>query len=146
MGNPTFYNSATEWIGDNTIDLDADTFHVQLQTSSYTIDRDHDFRNDLSATEVSGTGYVTGGVALTGVTWTRVTGANGYSWFDFDDPTWSNATIALIRYAVLLKWRGGLASADELVCVWDLGQNYSPSGTEFKLVVPATGAFIHRGI
>jgi hypothetical protein len=145
MANPTFYNSFTEFVADGTIDLDTDTFGILLATSSYTIDKDHDFRNDITA-EVTGTGYTAGGVTLTSVTWVRTAGANGFTTFDFADPSWANATISDIRYAVLYKRRGGASSADELVCVWDLGQSITVNGTEFKLVVPTTGAFVLKGL
>lgn len=146
MGNPTFYNSFAEFVADGTIDLDTDTFGMMLLDNAHTVDPDHDFRNDVEGDEVSGTNYTAGGVTLSGVTWTRVTGANGGARFSFSTPTWPNVTVSNIRFAVLYKRRGGASSADELCAVWDLGQNFSPSGVEFKLNVPATGAFTLRGI
>lgn len=146
MGNPTFYNSFAEFVADGTIDLDTDTFGMLLLTSAHVVNPDHDFRNDVTADEVSGTNYTAGGVTLTSVTWTRVTGANGGAQFSFATPTWPNVTFSNARFAVLYKRRGGASSADELCAIWDLGQNFSPSGVEFKLVVPASGAFMLKGI
>lgn len=146
MGNPTFYNSFAEFVADGTIDLDTDTFGMMLLADGHTINPDHDFRNDVEGNEITGTNYTAGGVVLSSVTWTRITGAGGGARFSFATPTWPNLTASNIRYAVLYKRRGGASSADELVCVWDLGQNSSPAGVEFKLLVPASGAFTLRGV
>ena len=146
MANPTFYNSFAEFVADGTIDLDTDTFGMMLLTNAHVVDPDDDFRNDVETEELPATGnYATGGVTLTGVTWTRITGAGGGARFTFATPTWPNLTASNIRFAVLYKRRGGASSADEVCAVWDLGQNFSPAGVEFKLLVPATGAFTLRG-
>lgn len=146
MGNPTFYNSFAEFSSDGTIDLDNDTFGLMLLDNTHTIDPDHDFRNDVEGDEITGTNYTAGGITLTGVTWTRITGAGGGARFTFNTPTWPNLTASNIRFAVLYKRRGGASSADELCAAWDLDQTYSPSGVEFKLLVPAAGAFVKKGI
>ena len=47
------------------VDFDTDTIKVALLSSSYTPDQDaHDYFNDVSTYEVSGTGYTTGGNTL----------------------------------------------------------------------------------
>lgn len=144
MTNPQFYNSFFEWEGDNTIDMDAVTFGVMLLDNTHTFDPDDEFRSDIEADEVSGTGYTGGGVALSSVTYTRQTGANGYVMLDAADPSWASLDVNDIRFVALYVRRGGLSSADELVCLYDLGQDYSPSSVPFTLRIPATGLFRKR--
>jgi hypothetical protein len=47
------------------IDWDSDTIKVALLSSSYTPNQDtHDYFDDVSTYEVTGTGYTTGGITL----------------------------------------------------------------------------------
>ena len=143
----TFYNTFTRFCGNNTVDLDSDTFGCSLLTSSYTVDKDHDFRNDTDAFEIPATGgYTAGGVTLTGVTFLTTTGANGFTTFTFANPTWNPLTASNIQHALIYKRRGGASSADELCFVWTATNPISPNATQFTIVVPPTGAFRHLGI
>lgn len=58
------YHNLSKALMDGDIDLANDTIKVMLLTSSYTPDLDHDFVDDVSANEVSGTGYTAGGATL----------------------------------------------------------------------------------
>lgn len=143
----TFYNTFTRSLGNNTVDADADTFGMVLLNTGYTVDKDHDFRNDVDAFEIAGTGgYTTGGVDLTGVTWTVTTGANGFTTFTANAPVWNPLTAALIKHAVMFKRRGGASSADDLCVCWTFTNALSPNASPFTLVVPPTGLFRHLGI
>lgn len=60
---------ASKWYGNGLkaflsgdIDYDADTIKGALLDSGYTPDQAHDFWDDVSADEASGTGYTSGGV------------------------------------------------------------------------------------
>ena len=64
------YNSFPLYLGDGTIDLDSDTLKISLHTSSYTPDAGHSSYTDLDNEVANGSGYTTGGKALTTVTWT----------------------------------------------------------------------------
>lgn len=76
------------------IDFDSDTLKVSLLTSSYTPDLDaHDFFDDVSAYEVSGTGYTTGGASLANASVTA-TAANSWA------AAWSTATSYTLNYLV----------------------------------------------
>ena len=69
MPTPTVYNQfKLKQFNGNAIDLDTDTIKVMIVTSSYTPSQSHDFINDASANEVSGTGYTAGGYTVSGVT------------------------------------------------------------------------------
>ena len=136
-----FYDSLFQDLGENNVDLGADTFKIMLVTSSYTFDSAHNRRDDIT-NEVSGTGYSAGGATLGSVTWTSQ-GANDRSVWDFADPTWASSTITA-RAAIIYKSRGGAASADELVCMIDFEQDESSSNTEFKIQINSTGLFVMR--
>lgn len=121
-------------IAKGNIDLDTDTFHVLLCPSSYTPNQDtDDFRNDV--TEITGTGYSAGGVALTGVSVTYDAASNQVR-ITWTDPTWASATITA-RTAVICKWRGGASSADELVAYCTEATDITSTGATFTVDLPA---------
>jgi hypothetical protein len=124
------YNSAVDDMARGAIDFDTDTFKVMLVTSSYTPNKDtHDKRDDVT-NEVSGTGYTAGGVT-SACTVTKDT-ANDRVTLSFAAVNWATSTITA-RAAVIYKSRGGLASADELVCYVDFGGDVSSSSATFSL-------------
>lgn len=102
-----FYGQGMLGIMDGTIDLLTDTIKVILVNSSYTYDADHDFADDVSANELSGTGY-TGGFngsgrkTLASKTVTNDT-ANDRVEFDAADLTWTGINAGTIGGAVLVK-------------------------------------------
>jgi hypothetical protein len=94
------------------VDYDTDSFKMMLSTSSYTPDKDHDFRDDVT-NEVTGTGYTAGGAAIT-VSVTKDT-TNDRVDVTIGAASWSSSTIAGARNATAYKARGGASSADELI-------------------------------
>jgi hypothetical protein len=119
------------------IDLDTDTIHVALVTSSYSPNQDsHDFFDDVT-NEVSGTGYTAGGAALANKAVTA-DNTDNEGVFDADDVTWGSSTITA-RGAVLYKKRGGASSADELICYIDFGSDKSSSAGNFTIQWAAEG-------
>lgn len=113
-GKWKLYNSAKEFIGDGTIDLDTHTFKMALFTSSSNCD-DLEANTQLSnlTNQVSnGNGYTTGGVTLTGVTWSRV---GGVVTFNFGDPSWTGIGLGFsCRFAVIYD---DTAASDQLLAV-----------------------------
>lgn len=101
------YDAAT-----GSIDADTDTFYALLTTSSYTPDRAHSKRSQIT-NEVSGTGYTAGGVAVS-VTVAKDTTLHRTT-VTFGTATWAALTLTGVRYLVYYKRRGGASSADELV-------------------------------
>lgn len=114
------------------IDLDTDTIVCVLLSESYTPDRTaHATWANVSAYEVSGTGYTAGGQALAN---SAVTHAAGTGKWDADDVTWATATIAA-KYAVLVRRAGGsLVSGDLLLAYVDLNT------TDAASTVSSTGS------
>lgn len=135
----SMYDSFTRDLGNGAIDLDTDSFKILLTTSSYTPSlTTHAKRSDIT-NEVSGTGYTAGGAALGSVTWTLDT-TNHRTAFDAADSSWSTATFTA-RYAVIYKSRGGLSSADELVCLVDFGADQTVAGATFTITWASGGVF-----
>jgi hypothetical protein len=139
-----FYGKGLLGVFTGAIDLDTDTFKALLATNVYTPDQDaHDYRDDVTANEVTGTGYTAGGVTLAGVSVTYDAASNEVRIL-WNDATWSSSTITA-RYAIIYKSRGGAASADDLLAYIDFGQDMSSNNGAFTLdfttsVLKATAA------
>lgn len=122
------YNSFKRDIMNGSIDLDTDAINVMLVTSTYVPDQDTHTKRSNITNEVVGTGYTAGGSALT----TKVVSADNTDnegVFDADDVSWTTSTITA-RGAVLYKARGGVATADELICYLDfVTDKISTAGT-----------------
>lgn len=132
------YGNALKNIANGSIDLDSDTLKGMLLTSSYTPNYDtHDYRDDLGANEVSGTGYTAGGATLASKTLTVDTTGDELE-FDAADLSWSTATITA-RYLVIYKSRGGASSADELICCFDFSSDQTSTAGTFLVTFNAEG-------
>lgn len=125
----TIYNSFWEDLFRAAYSLE-DTFYVLLVGASYVPDKDaHSKRSDVSD-EVAGTGYVSGGKAIT-FTISRDDALDQIKALP-STVTWATATITA-RGAVIYRRRGGLASADELVAHCDFGGPVSSTNGDFTL-------------
>lgn len=122
------------------IDWDTDDIKTALVTSTYTPDQDtHDYWNDVSANETSGTGYTAGGESLVNKTMTYDSGTNKIK-LDADDVSWTSSTITA-RYAVLYNNSPSAASAKPLLGYVDFGQDESSSNGTFTIAWNASGIF-----
>lgn len=119
------------------VDYDSDTIKVALLTSSYTPNQDtHDYFNDVSANEVSGTGYTAGGATLASKTATYDAGTNVIV-LDAADITFSSSTITA-RYAVVYG-STGTASTSPLIGFVDFGSDQSSTNGNFTITWDSTG-------
>jgi hypothetical protein len=119
------------------VDFDSDTIKVALLTSSYTPNQDtHDYFNDVSANEVTGTGYTAGGITLSSKTATYDSGTNVIV-LDAADVTWSSSTITA-RYAVVYD-STGTASTSALIGYVDFGSDQSSTNGNFTITWDSTG-------
>jgi hypothetical protein len=126
------YDSSTK------IDLDNDTIKVALLTASYTPDIDvHDFFDDVSANESSGTGYTAGGNTLANTSWAVVTASDLAKW-DADDTSWTISSALSARYIVLYK-STGTSSTSPLIAYGDLGSTYSLASGSISVAWNASG-------
>ena len=119
------------------VDFDTDTIKVALLSSSYTPDQDaHDYYNDVSTYEVSGTGYTAGGNTLGSKTATYDSATNVIV-LDAADTTWSSSTITA-RYAVVYD-STGTSSTSALIGYVDFGSDQSSTNGNFTITWDSTG-------
>lgn len=128
--------------GSGTVNLTSLTLKMMLVTASYTPNQNtHDFRDDLGATEVSGTGYTAGGNTLATVTATL--DGSGNVVIDANDPaTWTqdSAGFSNARRAIIYIARGGASSADELVAYSaDFGSDLGNASADLTVTLNASG-------
>lgn len=125
------------------VDIDAATLKMAVVTSAYTLDQNlDDFFNDVSAAEVTGTGYTAGGNATANGT-VGLSGA-GLVTVDADDP------------AAWTQNAGGFANGRR--CIWyddtgtpttsplvgfsnDFGSDQGNVDGDFTITLNANGAF-----
>jgi hypothetical protein len=139
MATTKTYGSLIAKAFNKEVDFDTDTIKVALLSSSYTPNQDtDDYFNDVSAYEVSGTGYTAGGITLTTKSVTYTSGTN-VTKFDADDVSWTSSTITA-RYAVVYV-ATGTASSSTLIGYVDFGSNQSSSSGTFSIVWDAAGIF-----
>lgn len=134
-----FYNKFIEYLGDNSIDADGDTFDIILLNATHTFTATHTQLTDVSANELStGNGYTAGGTALTSVTWTE---SAGTVTFDAADVTWtaSGGDIGPATDAVIFS---DTSTGDLLMCSVDFdGAQTAGDGTDFQITWNASGIF-----
>lgn len=127
-----WYSRAFDAAFDKEIDLLSDVLKVALLASTYTPDLDdHDYWDDVSAHQITGTGYTAGGNVLTSVAWEwvsassrwRLTGANSQ---------WTVATFTA-RYAVLYDDSPGTAATKPLLGLLNMETDRSPAGETFTI-------------
>lgn len=136
---PSWYGNGLLTLLDTPTDLEAVTLKLALVTSAYTPNRDtHDFRDDFTASELSNaSGYTTGGVTLTGVTWSLDTASQQVR-LDFADPSWTFTASRQWRYGVGYIDTAGADSTDPLIFLLDWGTTQDVS-SPYTLEIPATG-------
>lgn len=108
-------------------DMENDTIKCALFTSSATLNADTTVYS--TSNEVSGTGYTAGGVTLTNVSVTTVSGG---TYLDADDAIWDNSTITA-RGALIYN----ASKANRAVMVLDFGADRSSDNGRFRAEMPA---------
>lgn len=106
---------------------------TDTETPDFNVDN---FRDDVTANEVSGTGYSAGGFVETS---TEITLSGGLLTYDAVDATWPTSTIANAMAGVGYFARGGADTADELVWLTDFVTAASSSGGTFTIQWNASG-------
>lgn len=120
------------------VDWDSDTIKVALVSSAYTPNQDsHDYWDDVSANEVSGTGYTADGATLAGKTATYDTATNVVI-LDANDVVWASSTITA-RYAVIYDDSGATDAQKVLIGYVDFGSDQSSTNGNFTVTWDATG-------
>lgn len=150
-GKFKLYEFAKKYIGDGTHDLDDTTnWKGALFLSAgnaNTLSVGTGVYGDLTNEHANANGYTTGGVALTGITWTR---SGGTMTFDFADPTWTAAGGSITaRYFVVYRNATVNTIVKPLLCVTLLDTapaDVTATDTNtFTVVINASGAFTLSG-
>jgi len=128
------------------IDLDTDTIVAVLLGAGYTPGRTtHSLWSDVSAQEVTGSGYTAGGVALAN---SAVTHSAGTGKWDADDVSWTTATITAKYVALVRRAGGSLVNGDLLIAYLDLdtaGGTVSSTAATFAVNFNAAGIMTITG-
>lgn len=118
--------------------LEAEDNKEALVQDGYTPNYDtHDFHNDLT-NEVTGTGYTTGGVAVTS---TEITIASGNLTFDAADTVYPTVSITNAMAGVIATTVSGTAT-DQVIVLQDFVTAASATAANFTIQNHATGIFI----
>ncbi len=137
-----FYDKFAEFFGDNGIDLDDDTFKIELYDSVHTFTATNENRAAVSANALATAfGYTNPGKDLVTPTW--VTAAGVQTW-DAVDNTWtaSGGSIGPARHALIYSDTSTVPAADLLMCDIDFGQDETAGDTtDFKVTFNGSGVF-----
>lgn len=130
-------------IGGVGADITAGTIKIALVTSAYTVDQNlHDFWNDVSANEVSGSNYTAGGNACASQTNT-MSGA-GLVTYDANDPTtWSQHATGFsnARRAIIYKDTGVSSTSTLIAYSDDFGADKGNVAGDLSITLDAAGIF-----
>lgn len=129
------YNIFKEHILEGSYDLVNDSCKVGLLNNSHTFAASsvtNDGWADISANEVSGTGYTATGQAIANPTVT-VDNTDNEGVFDGDDVTWSSSTITAYHAVVYDDTITVTPTADALICSIDFGGPQSSSSGNFTI-------------
>lgn len=124
-----WYNNALEQLMNGGLDLDTADLRVCLVNSSYTPDVDtHDFLDDVTANELSGTGYAR--KALTSETVAQ-DNTNNRGTLSADNPTWTGANFGTAAKAII--YVEGASDAARLLVAYIGFTNTVTNGGDFTL-------------
>lgn len=137
------YNKVKKMLLDATIDLDTDTIKVMLVTSSYTPNADHDFVDDISGNELSGTGYTagfgnSGRKTLSNKSVTQDDATDKGVFDNTADLTWSSINAGTAAYAVLIKEITSDAASIP-ICWLELSPNVTTNGGDLTVAFNTSG-------
>lgn len=125
----------TQLDGTGAVAFATDTIKVALLDNTHTPSQStHDNLDDVSADEVTGTGYSSGGATLG----TKASAVSAHvASLDAADTSWTSSTITA-RYAVIYK-STGTASTSHLIGLVDFGADVSTTNGTFSIVWDAAG-------
>ncbi len=145
------FQVAKKYLADGTHDLDDTTnwkMALFLSTSNAnTLSVGTNVYGDLTNEHANANGYTTGGVALTGITWTN---SAGTITFDCADPVWNAAGGAITaRFAVVYRNATVNAIVKPLLCVCLLdtapADVSATASNSITIVINAAGLFTLSG-
>lgn len=149
-GKWKIYERAKFRIGDGTFDLDANTFKMGLYLSTSnanTLGVGTGILADLTNEHANANGYTTGGITLTGVTWTNTAGSEA---FTFTAPVWTASGGSIVaRFGVIyaLGTLNTIVNPLLAVCLLDTAPAdvTATTGNTLTITPNASGAFTLSG-
>lgn len=120
------------------VNLEADSIKLMLTTSLYAYSQANDRYQSAVTNEVSGPGYVAGGIVVPGIT---VTDSGGVYTLNASTADFGILTVTGIRTAVLYDATPGTAATNPLIWFQDFGVDNSPAGVDFQILWNASGIF-----
>lgn len=144
MATGTFkaYGQLPKALWNKEIDFGGDTIKAMLTPSTHTPNQDvHDYFDDISAAEVSGTGYTTGGITLTGKTEGYSSGTNTWK-LVCDDITWTTVTITDVRNIHFVDTTPGTASTNPLIVYAVIDATLTPNAGNLTFDLDGTNGFL----
>ena len=124
--------------GSSTSVFSSATVQMSLHTG-YTLDQDaHDFFNDVSATEVTGTGYTANGYTFANKSSAYDTASDQIRLDNTVDPNWTSSTISATDAIVSVN-TAGASTTDPLYGAVDFGATVSTTNGTFTVALDATG-------
>lgn len=145
------YEFANEYLADGSHDLDDTTnwkIALFLSTSNCdTLSVGTGVYGDLTNEVANGLGYLTGGLAITGVTWNK---SGNVVTFDMDNSTWTAAGGSIVaRFAVIYRNATVNAIVKPLLCVCLLDTTpanvTATDGNTLTIAINASGVFTLTG-
>lgn len=149
-GKWKLYDQAKKRLADGTLDLDSNTFKMALFQSTSncnTLSVGTGLYGDLTNELANANGYLTGGTALTGVTWTN---SSGTETFTCTAPVWTASGGSITaRFAVIYAsgTLNGVTNPLLAVCLLDTtpADVTATSGNTLTITPNASGIFTLSG-
>lgn len=125
------YNRFKANLMNKEVDLEADTIRVALMDTNHSFTATHNTWSQVSANEISGTGYTANGEALANKAVTQASTTK----FHADDVAWSSASFTTYHAVI---YDDSLGSND-LICSIDFGGAQTVSSATFTIQWDASG-------
>jgi hypothetical protein len=140
MATTKTYGPLIQHVFAKRIDFTNDTIKVALVAGTYTPNQDaHSFWSEVSANEVTGTGYTAGGATL-GTKSVAYDNATNRTTFTGANVSWPNSTITA-RYAVIYDDSPATAATKPIIAYVDFGSNQASSSGTFTVAWSGSGIF-----
>lgn len=131
-GDQLYHNKFLAELAKKNIGLDSDVFRCYLISGAVpNIDTAH-FWSDISANEISLTGYSVATLTSLLVTENDV---NDRAEWDFANPVWASIAAGTITYAVIVLWTGSAATSIVVCSI----ETDDANGQSYTLTIGATG-------
>ncbi len=125
------YNRFKANLMNKEVDMEADTIRVALLDTNHSFTATNNTWADVSANEISGTGYTANGEALANKAVTQASTTK----FDADDVTWSTGTFTAYHAVIYDDTLAG----NDLICSIDFGGAQTVSAADFQIVWDSAG-------